>query len=147
MQLAEKRMGTTLLELTVATMVILLVVVFMTSIWVSHARITGKSRQRTTALIAEFTMEEWAAKGWKAASQDALVPALADGHVSVSTKMGLNPEFVMPYTFHVATLEDPDPLKAPLVGVLQVTVQFPGERSDSTFKEIRYETYLSKPAP
>ncbi len=88
-------MGTTLLELTVATMVILLVVVFMTSIWVSHARITGKSRQRTTALIAEFTMEEWAAKGWKAASQDALVPALADGQVSVSTKMGLNPEFIM----------------------------------------------------
>ena len=142
------RRGTTLLELTVATMVILLIVVFMTSLWIAHARVTGKARYRmTAALVAELKMEEWVAKGWTVAAKDALDASLADGEVQVSTQMGSAQENIIPYVYHVAAVDDPDPLRAPLVGVLQVTVKFPDERSNSPSKEIRYETYVAKPTP
>lgn len=139
-----KRRGTTLLELTVATMLILLVVSFMVSLWVNQLKMMGRSRDRMTASsVAELKLEEWTAKGWVQASQDALQPSLSDGELVIRTQMGSATEITLPYKYHVETLEDPDPAKTALVGILRVTVRFPGAEN-STYKEVRYQTYLPK---
>ena len=131
-----------------ATAIVLLIVVFMASIWVTHARIIGKSRNRmTSAFVAQQKMEEWIAKGWSKASQDSQVPSLADGQVSITTKLRSIQPVVIPYVYHVRTYEDPDPVRAPVVGVLEVTVKFPDEAADATYKEVRYVTCMSKEAP
>ena len=135
----------TLLELMLAMLLFATVVVFMATIWAQHAHIIGKSRNRmVSSFVAEQKTEEWIGKGWANAFSSSKVAAENQGAINVTTVMR-GQEITIPYKFRIACFDHPDPGLAPMVGILQVTVSFPDEQKDATFKEIQYETYLAKP--
>ena len=121
------------------------VVVFMTTIWAQHAKIIGKSRNRmVSSFVAEQKTEEWISKGWQNASSASKDPAQNQGFINVTTVMRGQP-ITIPYEYHISCFDHPDANQKKLVGILQIAVYFPDEQKTSSFKEIKYETYLAKP--
>ena len=134
--------GFSLLEIILGTLLFTTMILFVVTIWAQHARIIGKSRNRMTAsFICEFKTEQFISYGYQQALSQASLP---QSPVEVSTVMR-GQEITTPFNYTVVVKDPADPVLKDLVGILLVTVYFPDEQADSTYKEIHYETYLAKP--
>jgi len=127
-----------LLEITLAMVLFSTVVVFISSIWITHARIVGKSRARMVAtFLAEQLLEDCINRGY----YDCENIVKKDKFTMTSWMRGR--QIDIDYEYEVSFKEHPAYVNR--LKIVTVRVKFPGEdEEDSNYREVVYETMLAR---
>lgn len=127
-----------LLEITLAMVLFSTVVVFISSIWTTHARIIGKSRARMVAtFLAEQLLEDCINRGYFDCEN-----IQTPGNFTMSSWMR-GKQIDIDYEYDVTISEHPAYLNK--LKIVKVRVKFPGEdEEDSSYREVVYETMVAR---